>query len=229
MDQGLFHFHEPYLLVGVDEVGVACLAGPVVAACFVRYVDPSQPWPQNPSELLVADSKVLSTQQRQKSIRILEESDLGSAQIGQASVEEIDSLNILHASGLAQVRAVQSYLNAHPGHSGLPLGIVVDGNRVSRFWSDLRHEADVQLRAVVKADGKHFVVAAASLFAKEFRDSLMTELNEKHPGYGWDSNVGYPTPSHKMALKSLGPSPLHRHSFAPVREAAETSAQVQSR
>ena len=219
-DQGLFSFPDTYLLIGVDEVGVACLSGPVVAAAFARPIEKGVHYPSAPEGALVADSKVLSESQRKKTLSSLKKASYGFWGLGQASVLEIDRLNILHASGLAQLRAVRDLWNHLPEDlKSLPCGIVVDGNRVSHFWRELEMRIPAQVKAVVKADAKHFVVAAASIQAKDFRDDHMSQLAKSFPDFGWEQNVGYPTPLHKEVLERLGPTPHHRYSFAPVREA----------
>ncbi len=119
-----------------------------------------------------------------------------------ASVEEIDSLNILRASHLAMCRAVAG-LRTRPDH------VLVDGNR-------LPQDLGVSAEAIVKGDGRSVSIAAASILAKEARDALMVGLAQQYPGYGWERNAGYPTRDHLQALLDLGVTPVHRRSFKPV-------------
>ena len=182
-----------YLRVaGVDEVGRGPLAGPVVAAAVV--LDPDT----TPDGL--NDSKRLSAKARDHLAALLRQgADIG---IGEASVEEIDRPNILRASHLAMVRAVE---NLAPAADYL----LIDGHLVP---SEFRLPA----RPIVKGDTKSQSIAAASIVAKTWRDKLMVDLAQQHPGYGWETNVGYPTKSHRLALEKLGVTPHHRRSFKPV-------------
>jgi len=180
------------LIAGVDEVGRGPLAGDVVAAAVI--LDPARPIPG------LADSKQLSESRREiLYARILEEA-LASA-VGRASVPEIDSLNILHASLLAMQRAVAAL-------SPFPDFIYVDGNRCPPW--------QYASEAVVKGDGRIAAIAAASIVAKVTRDREMLVLDAQYPGYGLASHKGYPSPAHLQALQVLGPSPIHRRSFGPV-------------
>ena len=122
--------------------------------------------------------------------------------IGQASVEEIDRINILRASHLAMERAVAALPEA-PDH------LLIDGNMIP---VGLTLPAD----ALIKGDGRSLSIAAASIVAKTWRDRLMWDLAQQFPGYGWESNAGYPSKSHKEALRNLGVTPHHRRSFKPV-------------
>ncbi|QYK42410.1 MAG: ribonuclease HII [Paracoccaceae bacterium] len=180
-------------VVGVDEAGRGPLAGPVVAAA-VR-LDPAR-IPQG-----LADSKVLTAGARDRLYQQL--LTLAEVSTGQASVEEIDDLNILRASHLAMVRAVR----------GLPRAdhAIIDGNLVPAGLP-------CPAQAVVKGDAHCLSVAAASIVAKVLRDRIMVALSQQHPGYGWDRNAGYPTAEHLAALQNLGPTPAHRRSFAPVHK-----------
>ncbi len=181
-------------VAGVDEAGRGPLAGPVVAAAVI--LDPDC----IPDGL--NDSKVLTAARRAD----LRTAILGCARVGVgiASVEEIDELNILWATMLAMTRAVEALGIA-------PAMVLVDGNRCPKWqWPS---------EAVVGGDARCLSIAAASIIAKEHRDAMMRDYDAAWPGYGWASNKGYAAPGHRAALKALGPSPIHRRSFAPVREA----------
>jgi ribonuclease HII len=146
------------------------------------------------------DSKALSAAQRLAlAERLYEVADVSLAQ---ASVEEIDALNILQASMLAMERAVAG-LARQPDH------ILIDGNRIPAGLAG-------QARCIVKGDARCLSIAAASIVAKVWRDRLMVDLAQQHPGYGWEKNAGYPSPAHKKALRNLGVTPHHRRSFKPV-------------
>ncbi|MEP1697757.1 MAG: ribonuclease HII [Paracoccaceae bacterium] len=180
------------LIAGVDEAGRGPLAGPVVAAAVI--LDPSD----IPDGL--DDSKKLSPKRRASLLTLLlQHAHVG---VGMASVEEIDEINILRAAHLAMTRAVHA-LPASPDH------VLIDGNMIPR---DLRHPAT----AIVRGDARSLSIAAASIVAKERRDAIMVDLAQQHPGYGWESNKGYPSKSHKAALQNLGVTPHHRRSFKPV-------------
>ena len=180
------------IVAGVDEVGRGPLAGPVTAAAVV--LDPEN----IPTGL--ADSKTLTLAARER--LNAEIHARARVSIAHASVEEIDALNILRASHLAMVRAV----------AGLGLALdhaLIDGNMIP---GDLTCAAT----ALVKGDGRSCSIAAASIVAKVARDCIMVDLAQQFPGYGWESNAGYPTKAHRKALKSLGVTPHHRRSFKTV-------------
>lgn len=182
-------------VAGVDEVGRGPLAGPVVAAAVVLS-----------SERRVeglADSKTLDADEREELFRALRR-DAAAIGVGWATSGEVDRLNILRASHRAMARAVRR-LPLRPAH------LLVDGRPV--------HGLPVRSTAIVKGDAKCACVAAASIVAKVLRDRLMTRLARRHPGYGFDRNMGYGTPEHCEALAKSGPCAHHRRSFAPVREA----------
>ncbi|MBX3633927.1 MAG: ribonuclease HII [Rubrivivax sp.] len=183
------------LLAGVDEAGRGPLAGPVVAAAVI--LDELRPIPG------LADSKVLTPARRERLFADICAHAL-CVGFGQASVEEIDRLNILHATMLAMQRAVAALRLA-------PLEVLVDGNRVP--------ELAMPARAVVRGDALVPAISAASILAKVQRDRLCAALHERHPQYGFDGHKGYPTPEHLEALRRHGPCGEHRRSFAPVREA----------
>jgi len=182
------------LVVGVDEAGRGPLAGPVVAAAVVLR-------PSKPIDGL-DDSKKLSAKRRAALEELIWENAIVG--VGQASVEEIDELNILHATMLAMTRAV----DAMP--PGFDL-VLVDGNRLPK-WP---HNAE----AVVGGDAIHPCISAASIIAKERRDRIMKAAAKDYPEYGWERNKGYGTKEHMAALKKYGPTPMHRMSFAPVAQA----------
>ena len=181
-------------VAGVDEAGRGPLAGPVVAAAVI--LDPAC----IPDGL--DDSKALTAAKRERlCARLLECAVVG---VGIASVEEIDSLNILWATMRAMERAVAALAVA-------PAMVLVDGNRCPK-WT---HKSE----AIVGGDAKCLSIAAASIVAKHRRDRMMIEFDARYPGYGWASNKGYGAKVHMDALRTLGPTPLHRRSFAPVAQA----------
>ncbi|AQV94300.1 ribonuclease HII [Cupriavidus necator] len=185
-------------LCGVDEAGRGPLAGPVYAAAVV--LDPARPIHG------LADSKILTAAKREQLYGEICERALGW-HIAFATVEEIDTINILHASMLAMQRAVQGL-----AASGLAPDLVqVDGNRCP--------QVAFPVEAIVKGDALVKAISAASILAKVARDRELMVLHETYPQYGFDSHAGYPTPQHLAALAQFGASPHHRRSFAPVREA----------
>tara|TARA_R110002110_G_scaffold415765_3_gene655278 strand:- start:43809 stop:44426 length:618 start_codon:yes stop_codon:yes gene_type:complete len=181
-------------LAGVDEVGRGPLAGDVVAAAVI--LDPARPVPG------LRDSKKLSPVRRESLAALIRDNALSWA-IGRASVAEIDEINILQASLLAMHRAVQG-LKLQPGY------VLVDGNRLPRW-----HYAS---EPVVKGDDRVPAIAAASILAKVQRDQELIELESRYPGYGFAAHKGYPTAAHLEALRTLGVTPAHRRSFAPVKK-----------
>ena len=181
------------LLCGVAEAGRGPLAGPVCAAAVI--LDPARPIAG------LADSKVLSAEVRAR-LTLQIKRDAVAWAVGWASVEEIDQLNILHASLLAMRRAVEM-LPITPDE------VLVDGNRCP----DLAYP----VRAIVRGDATIESISAASILAKTARDALMLELHQQFPQYGFDRHKGYPTALHMRALREHGVSRLHRRSFAPVR------------
>jgi ribonuclease HII len=170
------------------------LAGPVVAAAIVL--------PERALSLRLADSKALTARQRQDLCRELEAIPGVSVGLGVVSVADIDRLNILRATHLAMRQAVQA-LRPPPDFA------LVDGLPVPDF--------PVPARFVVKGDALSATIGAASIVAKVYRDRLMTDLDREHPAYGFARHKGYGTAEHLEALARLGPSPVHRRSFAPVR------------
>lgn len=178
------------LEAGCDEVGRGCLCGPVVAAAVIL--------PNDFAHELINDSKKLSKNNRENLVSKIQGNAIAWA-VAEASVEEIDEINILHASFLAMTRSVEA-LAVSPEH------LLIDGNR---FKSKL----EIPYDCIVKGDGKYASIAAASILAKVYRDNLMAEFAQKYPGYGWEKNVGYPTKQHREGIKALGTTPLHRRSF----------------
>jgi ribonuclease HII len=179
---------------GVDEVGRGPIAGPVVAAAVI--LDPAKPVSG------LADSKKLSEKNRDRLFELIRESAI-SYSIAQASVEEIDRLNILHASMLAMKRAVEQL-------SPSAEFALVDGNRCPSLA--------IPCKSVVKGDSKVACISAASILAKVTRDRMMIELDQQYPGYGLAKHKGYPTKAHLEALSENGLNPLYRRSFAPVKK-----------
>jgi ribonuclease HII len=179
-------------VVGVDEVGRGPLCGPVLAAA-VR-LDPAL----IPDGL--NDSKKLTARRRD----VLFDAIMAVADVavGEASVAEIDELNILRASHLAMCRAVAG-LTVAPDH------LLIDGNLIPKGLT-------IGAEAIVKGDSRSLSIAAASIVAKVLRDRIMVDLAQQHPGYGWERNAGYPTKDHLEALRNLGVTPHHRRSFKPV-------------
>lgn len=180
------------MIVGVDEAGRGPLAGPVVAAAVILCPD---------GIAGLDDSKKLSAKRRAElEAEIRARCRWG---IGEASVDEIDRINILQATMLAMTRAVEA-LGVEPAE------VLVDGNRLPRW----RYTA----RAVVGGDALHPCISAASIIAKEHRDRFMIRMAQEFPAFGWERNMGYGTAQHLAALRQYGPTPLHRTSFAPVAQ-----------
>lgn len=178
------------LEAGCDEVGRGCLCGPVVAAAVIL--------PTDYANAFINDSKKLSKGNRNALVEKIKSAAI-AWHIAEASVEEIDEINILHASFLAMTRAVQG-LNVQPDH------LLIDGNR---FKSQLQ----IPYTCVVKGDATFASIAAASIIAKVYRDELMEKMAEIYPGYGWEKNAGYPTKTHRDGIRQLGLTPIHRKSF----------------
>lgn len=185
----------PDPVVGVDEAGRGPLAGPVVAAAVI--LDRKR-CPRG-----IDDSKKLCLEARESLYGKLQQ--VGRIGVGIATVEEIDRFNILWATMLAMTRAVEA-LGIAPGM------VLVDGNRCPN-WT-------YPATAIVGGDAKSRSIAAASIVAKVTRDRMMADYCAQHPGYNWRQNKGYGTPDHREALERLGPTPLHRRSFAPVKQFA---------
>lgn len=187
--------YSPGPVIGVDEVGRGCLAGPVYASAVIFRSDVLAD--------LVTDSKLLSEKRREELYEmILQEHHVG---IGHATVEEIDELNILQASLLAMKRAIQE-LKVSGGH------VLVDGNQ------KIPNLKGFQQTTVIKGDLRVATISAASIMAKVTRDRLMKDLGEKFPSYGFHAHKGYSTVMHKTAIAEHGPCIFHRKSFSGVKE-----------
>ena len=185
------------LMAGVDEVGRGPLAGPVVAAAVI--LDARR------TIRGLNDSKLLAADERERlDVEIRRKAACWS--IAAASVEEIDTINILRAALLAMRRAVE-------GLALQPQIVLVDGNQ--------RPELTMAVRTVIGGDAKVRAISAASIIAKVYRDRLCMQLHDEHPQYGFDSHKGYPTPDHLAALREHGACAHHRRSFAPVRSALD--------
>jgi ribonuclease HII len=178
-------------VAGLDEAGRGCLAGPVVAAAVILPPDANLP--------TVTDSKKLSRAQREAARPAIEAQALAIG-IGRCTPAEIDAMNILQAA-LEAMRRAARHLAVPPDYG------LVDGNQALGTNAGFAHEA------IVKGDGRSLSIAAASVVAKTERDALMRALHARHPAYGWDTNVGYPTRAHYNALAEHGPTPHHRRSF----------------
>jgi ribonuclease HII len=181
-------------VAGVDEVGVGPLAGPVIAAAVVL--------PQNVRERGVDDSKRLTASQREDLAGRIGAVALAVG-IGIAEVEEVDRLNVYHAALVAMRRAVESL-------SLVPERLLVDARTIPGI--------DMPQTPMVRGDQRSYSIAAASIVAKVRRDSLMRDLDAVYPGYGFGRNMGYGTAEHLAAIERLGPCPVHRRSFSPVRQ-----------
>ncbi len=183
------------VICGVDEVGRGPLAGPVVAAAAILPMD-------LPDDLLsqIQDSKQMTRTEREEVCVPLKAKCLFA--IAEASVAEIDQLNILWATMLAMQRAVEKLAQT------IDIALI-DGNRTPKLGC--------AAEAIVEGDDKSLSIAAASIIAKVYRDDLMKSLAEKHPGYGWEHNAGYGTAEHMEAIRCHGVTEWHRQSFAPVR------------
>jgi ribonuclease HII len=198
------------IVIGLDEAGRGPLAGPVVAAAV--WLDPQRLDPAVARRL--DDSKKLSPAVRLALFEALGDPTSGAVVgLGEAGVEEIDRLNILHASLLAMRHAADALAAALAAArpERLPEAALVDGNRLPRLACPAR--------AVVRGDGLSLSIAAASVVAKVTRDRAMAAHARDFPGYGWERNQGYGTAEHRAGIARLGVTPLHRRSFRPVREA----------
>jgi len=175
---------------GCDEVGRGCLAGPVVAAAVIL--------PKDFTHELLNDSKQLTKDERNSLHIEIKQTALAWA-VAEVSPQEIDQINILNASFLAMHKALDQLLIR-------PELLLIDGNRFKPY-QEIKHEC------IIKGDANYLSIAAASVLAKIYRDDLMEQLGEKYPGYGWHTNVGYPTVEHRNGIRSLGITPYHRRSF----------------
>lgn len=195
---------EGYLHVaGVDEAGMAPLAGPVVAAAVVL--------PADYKLCGLDDSKKVVDEAKRDGLAKTIKAEALAWSIGRAEPEEVDRLNIYHAGLLAMKRAVQ-------GLPILPHFILVDARKIP--------DCSIPQRGIIHGDALSASIAAASILAKTTRDALMREMDAAYPGYGFASHKGYPTPQHYQTLKALGACPIHRRSFSPVREVLATLTQM---
>lgn len=181
------------LICGVDEAGRGPWAGPVSAGAVILNADDLPPG--------IDDSKAL-TEKRRAALEPIIKARAVAWGVGFASVEEIDELNILHATGLAMRRAVEAMAHA-------PVHALVDGN--------YRFKLPCAVTPVVKGDSRSLSIAAASILAKTARDRVMIEMDSVYPGYGFAGHKGYNAPVHQKALQTLGPCPAHRRSWAPIK------------
>jgi len=186
----LSSFTPDLIEAGCDEAGRGCLAGPVVAAAVIL--------PKNYSNELLNDSKQLTKAERDQLKLEITQAAICWA-VAEVSSEEIDEVNILNASFLAMHRALD-------GLALRPQILLIDGNRFNPY-GETRHEC------IIKGDGLYLSIAAASVLAKTHRDDLMQRLAVQHPGYCWETNMGYPTEEHRNGIKLLGITPYHRKSF----------------
>ena len=184
------YLHKNKIEVGCDESGRGCLAGPVIAAAVIL--------PKNYKNPLLNDSKQLSEQKRVLLTPEIKKYAISYA-IGFVDNKEIDEINILNASILAMHRALDQIKNPFDS-------ILVDGNRFKKYNKTDHH-------CIIKGDGKYLSIAAASILAKTYRDDHMKKLHLEHPQYQWETNKGYPTKSHRAAIKKIGVSQYHRKSF----------------
>lgn len=197
-----FSFEDRYtgLVCGIDEAGRGPLAGPVVAAAVVIRRD------EMPAGILtqINDSKVLTAEKRAFLFSKIYE--YAHVSLAEASVAEIDRLNILQASLLAMKKA---HAKLRKQMHAPPVAALVDGNQKPSLDR-------VTIETIVQGDARSFSIAAASIIAKHYRDQLMLKHAKQFPHYGWDRNAGYGTPQHLKAIEIHGVTPLHRRSFAPV-------------
>ncbi len=175
---------------GIDEAGRGCLAGPVVAAAVIL--------PSSFTDIELNDSKQLTAKQRER-IRLKIKSEAIAWAIAEVDNEQIDQINILQATFRAMHLAINSL-------SIKPALLLIDGNRFKPYPS-------IHHKCFIKGDATYQSIAAASILAKTYRDSLMENYHQQYPVYRWDKNKGYPTKEHRMGIKTFGVSPLHRISF----------------
>lgn len=181
------------LICGVDEAGRGPLVGPVYAAAVIL--------PQQHDIIGLKDSKKLSALQRERLFTQIQDKSIAWA-VASASSQEIDTLNILQATMLAMRRAVDLL-------PIIPDEVWVDGNCVPVL--------NIPARSIIRGDALELVISAASILAKVSRDREMVQLDIQYPGYGFSQHKGYPTAAHLLALSELGPTPIHRRSFGPVK------------
>ena len=184
------HYYEGLVEAGCDEAGRGCLAGSVYAAAVIL--------PPDYQNELLNDSKKLAAKKRY-ALRATIEHDAVAWAVGIVTPEEIDKINILNASFLAMHRALDQ-LEVRPE------AVIVDGNRFKPY-------RDLPSTTIVKGDGRYLSIAAASILAKTYRDDYMISLAEEYPQYDWQSNMGYPTEKHRLAIREHGITPYHRKSY----------------
>lgn len=189
------HFDPKYLEAGCDEAGRGCLAGPVYAAAVIL--------PANFNNELLNDSKKLSKKNRD-TLRTIIEKEAISWAVGVVDHLEIDQINILNASFLAMHRAINQLIVK-------PELLLIDGNRFNPYLG-------IAHKCIIKGDAKFASIAAASILAKTHRDEFMQNAHNDYPGYDWAKNQGYPTAKHRLAIKTIGVSPLHRKTFKLLKE-----------
>lgn len=183
-------FTQDLIEAGCDEVGRGCLAGPVVAAAVIL--------PKKYRQRKLNDSKQLTKEERLELREIIFRDALAWG-VAEVSHAEIDEINILNASFKAMHLALDQL-------SVAPQLLLIDGNRFKPY-------NELPFECIVKGDGKYLSIAAASILAKTYRDELMQRRALEFPGYGWETNVGYPTAEHRDGIRSLGITPIHRKSF----------------
>lgn len=183
-------FSPTLIEAGCDEAGRGCLAGPVVAAAVIL--------PKDYTHKKLNDSKQLTREDREL-LRTEIERDAIAWAIAEVTCDEIDVINILNASFKAMHRAIDKLTHK-------PELLLIDGNRFNPY-AEIKHEC------IIKGDALYLSIAAASVLAKTYRDDYMLQLAQQFPGYGWETNVGYPTQQHRDGIRELGITPFHRKSF----------------
>lgn len=183
-------FSPTLIEAGCDEAGRGCLAGPVVAAAVIL--------PKGYTHKKLNDSKQLTREDREL-LRTEIERDAIAWAIAEVTCDEIDVINILNASFKAMHRAIDKLTHK-------PELLLIDGNRFNPY-AEIKHEC------IIKGDALYLSIAAASVLAKTYRDDYMLKLAQQFPGYGWETNVGYPTQQHRDGIRELGITPFHRKSF----------------
>jgi len=196
-------FSEEHIEAGCDEAGRGCLAGPVVAAAVVL--------PKKYKHKLLNDSKQLTRIERENLREDIKRDALAWA-VAEIDNEEIDVINILNASFKAMHCALDKL-------TVIPSLLLIDGNRFKAYGA-------VQHECIIKGDGKYLSIAAASILAKTHRDDFMTDLSQKYPGYGWETNMGYPTGAHRDGIRKLGITPFHRKTFQLLPSQLEMFSEV---
>ena len=198
------HYYQDLIEAGCDEAGRGCLAGSVYAAAVILPRDYDNP--------ALNDSKKLTIKARY-ALREQIQRDAISWAVGVVTPEEIDRINILHASFLAMHRAI-SQLTVQPE------ALIIDGNRFDPYYPpvtpsapDDKVKSPLPYTCIVKGDGKYLSIAAASILAKTYRDDYMCSLAEEYPQYDWQKNMGYPTKKHRQAIREYGITPYHRRSY----------------